>query len=206
MRQSVTRLFVSAFFAFSTATISAAGPVDDAYELHKNDGVDLQPIGTICEYLAKDVLEKRYDPDFYRVVIGVQYGESRNAMGELDLTVVDLEYNEAVFIGEVKCWKDPRAGLAKAKKQINRFRKANDQNRVNWLKILSPGYTDFVVSKRTYRNSYEVGYVAPKGTRKAGYTHELDLTLDQAMDLRRRIMNCQESGKCKRPKKSKKRR
>lgn len=205
MYRFLVRAAVSSVLALST-TISSAGLVDDAYELHKNDGVDLAAVGTICEYLAKDVLERKYDPDLYRVVIGVQYGQSRNAMGELDLTVVDLEYNEAVFIGEVKCWKDAKAGLRKAKKQLSRFRNAHYDNRVNWVKILSPGYSDFVVSKRTYNGSYEVGYVAPKGTRKAGYTHELDLTLEEAMTLRKRIMDCQDSGRCKRPKKTKKRR
>lgn len=198
-------VLLSFVFLSCSTVFAGTASVNQAYERLKNIGVDLQPTGTICEYLAKETLEKKYSPEQFRVVIGVQYGETTDAMGELDLTVVDLEYDEVVYVGEVKCWKDPRAGLKKAKEQLARFKGAQHSSRVNWMKILAPGYSDLQITSRHYDSNFETGYVAQKGSRKSGYTSELDFTLSEAMEIRARIRACQSSGECRVLNKRKKR-
>jgi hypothetical protein len=174
--------------------------LDAAFSRLKDVGVDLQPTGTICEYLAKEVLEKKYPVEQFKVVVGIQYGERRNAVGELDMSVVDLEYDEVVYIAEVKCWKNPSAGLKKAKKQITRFLTNLRGNRVNWMKILSPGYEDWSIDSSYFDSNFDVGYIAQKGSKRSGYTDELELSLSDAMKLRTKIMECQSEGSCARAK------
>lgn len=173
--------------------------IDEAFDRLKDVGVDLQPTGTICEYLAKETIERKFSPDQFEIVLGIQYGEFKNAVGELDVTVIDREFSQVVYVAEVKCWKNPASGLKKAKEQLSRFMNYLNGRRVNWMKILAPGYDSLHVESADFQNQFDVGYIAQKGSRKSGYTTELDFTLREAMKLRARIMECQDAGECKRP-------
>lgn len=200
-------LFIALFIAIPSFVSSAKSKysrsndqLDAAFSRLKDIGVDLQPTGTICEYLAKETLEESYPSEQFKIVIGIQYGERKNAVGELDMTVVDLEYNEVVYIAEVKCWKNPRAGLKKAKSQMNRFLTNLRGRRVNWMKILAPGYDDWTMNARNFDSNFEVGYIAQKGSKRSGFTKELEFDLSDAMKLRQRIMECQKERRCARGK------
>lgn len=193
----MTVLLAPNFTLASTKSLNTSSKLNEAFQRLKDVGVDLQPTGTICEYLAKEKLEETFNPEQFQIILGIQYGEQRNAVGEIDLTVMDLVHDEVVYIAEVKCWKNPSAGLKKAKSQLNRFINYLEGNKVNWMKILAPGYDNIFVSSRLFNSGFDVGYIAQKGTSRKGYTHELSFSLKEAMILRSMIMKCQSQGKCK---------
>jgi hypothetical protein len=201
----ILSLFVASMLLISSSSFAGSyshheqnsQKIAQAFETLKDIGVDLQPTGAICEYIAKAQLEKKYSPEQFQIILGVQYGEERNAVGELDVTIVDLEYQEVIYVAEVKCWKKPRAGLKKAKSQISRFMNYLRGHRVNWMKILAPDYEGTTIDSSYYQNDFEVGYIAQKGSRKSGYTTELEFTLREAMELRSMIMTCQREGDCR---------
>lgn len=188
-----TALFLSSLFVSLTVF---AGLTEDYHSL-KNHGRDLTPIGTICEEVTQLRFIEQYPEPEYRVLTGIAYSDEERTLGELDLIVFENSTNQAIIIGEVKCWKDPKGGLKKAMDQRQRFLKNVKSSKALTFKWLDDPKEKF--TKTQFNKTNEFISVAQLGSKSKGFDVELEYTLEELMQLREDIMSCQASGECVKP-------
>lgn len=189
------------FLLFIVVSISInftyAGLPED-FEQIKNLGRDLEPTGAICEEVARLRFSEKYPQPKYTVVTGIQYSDKfGNTIGELDLVVFDNQTQVANVIAEVKCWKSPKSGLKKAKEQRKRF-----LDHVNSSKALSFEWMfdrKKKLTKTQFNKTKTFYFIGQSGVVNHGFDFELPYSLDELMDLRNDILNCQTLGACSRP-------
>ncbi len=177
-----------------------AGPVfagweEDFQELKKRPA-SYENTGSICEEIGRLQVERELNDSNFEVITGVEYGTAGRTLGELDIVVFDKRSGDAVHASEVKCWKDMRGGLKKARQQRARF-----VNAVNSGKNL---YFRAVLSKETYpskifQNVREFTTLGQKGTKKSGYDSELEYDLRELHNMRGEMLDCQSREECPRP-------
>lgn len=172
-----------------------AGLQQDFLEL-KNHGRNLQDTGAICEEMAVLEMQREYGPN-YTVISGIEYADHNGTVGELDVIVFDKNMNQAVMIGEVKCWKNMRDGLRKAMDQRQRF--LRNVNSGKALKFRWKDNPDVKFTKQQLNKAQAFISIAQQGARSEGYDRELAYSLRDLMELRDMIMKCQSSGACKKP-------
>lgn len=168
---------------------------EDDFDAVQRRRPNLESKGAICEELAVLQLKKEYPHN--EVYSGIVYGDRHGAVGELDLVVLDRNGSKAIMIGEVKCWKDFREGLSKAREQRKRFFKTMSSSapvEFFYLKDRSLKFT-----KNDFDSVTEFISVGPKGAKSLGYDIELDYSLEEIMDMRVEIMRCQHRGHCLSP-------
>lgn len=185
--------FVGSFLALNTF----AGLTEDFHTL-KNHGRSLEMIGTICEEVTQLRYQEEYPAPEYRVLTGIAYSDQTRTIGELDLIIFDNQTNNAILIGEVKCWKDPKSGLKKAKDQRKRFLTWVKSSKALTFKWLDDPKEKFTKTQFNKTNNFIS--VSQLGTKKKGFDVELEYTLEELMQLRADIMACQEKGECVKPK------
>lgn len=190
-------LKISAFILTSVFTFSVLADLEQDYNAIKNSGRSFEPQGTICEEVAKLGFEKQFPAPQFEVITGITYGEKFGTLGELDLIVIDTVSNTAVAIGEVKCWKNPAQGLAKAMDQRDRFIRNihSGKNLVfGWDQDQTRKF-----SKDQFSKINTFVSIAQKGSKEVGFDQELDYTLKELMTLRSKILRCQDLADCKKP-------
>ena len=74
--------------------------------------------GYLCEQLAIAKLSEFYPSE--RILGGVIYRDDRRTYGELDVLIVDRNFDVSHVV-EVKCMKSYRSALSKAQSQLDRF-------------------------------------------------------------------------------------
>jgi hypothetical protein len=186
--KAVLGTFVVLFSIFAHADLQ-----QDYLEL-KDHGRSLQDTGTICEEVAVLEMQRQYGPQ-YTVLSGIEYGDQNRTIGELDLIVFDKNTNQAVLIGEVKCWKSMGGGLRKAHEQRQRFLQSLSSNKP--LKFRLKDDPSIPFTKDQFTDAEEFISIAQKGSISSGYDMELEHSLNELMTLRDMIMKCQKSGSCK---------
>lgn len=168
------------------------------FQAIKNNGRSLVDIGAICEEVAQLDLKRKYNADNYTVLTSIAYSDLDGTVGELDIIVFEKATNTAILVGEVKCWKDMEAGLRKALSQRARF-----QRNVNSSKALTfswlPNPAAYRLTKQQFNKVRTFVTIAQRGSRSSGYDIELEHSLNDLMELRSRIMQCQAQGTCKKP-------
>lgn len=181
-----------------TALRSFAGLQED-FDTLKNSGKSFQITGVICEEVTHlRYLEQYPEPD-YRVLTGITYSEKDRVLGELDLIVFENKTQTAILIGEVKCWRDPADGLAKAHEQRERFLKNVKSSKgleFHWLSNPKEKFT-----KKQFNKTKNFISISQLGSRDYGFDVELDYTLDELMQMRQDIIACQNTGECVKPQK-----
>ncbi len=185
--------FYSLLFVSLISVVAQADLLHD-YEAIKNNGRNLQDTGAICEEVAKLDKQREYG-DQYTVLSGVEYSGRDGTIGELDIVVFENRTNEAVLIGEVKCWNDMSQGLRKARDQRKRF-----LDNINSRRELHFRWKDdpkVRLTKQMFNKTDVFISIAQKGAKKQGYENELQYTLRELMELRDMIMGCQASKACK---------
>lgn len=188
----VRLLVISAVLAVPFTSFAT---IDDEFQALKNCGRNFEVVGTVCEEVARLQVARQYPADQYTVLTGIAYGDNTRTIGELDVIVFENASGNAVKVSEVKCWKDLGAGLRKARDQRQRF-----------LKTVRGGGRLFFQSTddhREYSHDQFRGVnnftsMAQKGAKANGYEDELEYSLDELMGLRARMIQCQNSGECKR--------
>jgi hypothetical protein len=179
--------------AASTPSAYAIGP-EAAFELLKNVPEDFVNSGTVCEYVARLELKADYPEGRYEIEIGVSYLSQNQVIGELDVLIREKGTGRVPVVGEVKCWRDLRAGLRKATEQEARFRETIELGRQHPESAVS--FTQFFGSKerpmfleqRAFTPSFDYISLGQKGARAVGYDRELEMTLEELMELRKRLM------------------
>lgn len=168
---------------------------EDDFDAVQKRRPNLESKGTICEELAVLQLKKEYPHN--EVYSGIVYGDRHGAVGELDLVVLDRNGSKAIVIGEVKCWKDFREGLSKAKEQRKRFFKTMSSAAPVEFFYLKD--RDLKFTKNDFDSVSEFISIGPKGAKSLGYDVELEYSLEELMSMRVEIMRCQHKGQCLSP-------
>jgi hypothetical protein len=182
------------FLVVSLLTLNSFAGLAEDYNTLKNNGKDYSTIGVICEEVTQLRYMEQYPEPAYRVLTGIAYSDKTRTIGELDLIVFDNQTHDVKLIGEVKCWKDAKGGLKKARDQRQRFFSYIHSNKDLTFKWLSHPEEKFVKSQFT--ENKEFVSISQLGTKAAGFDVELDYTLDELMQMRADIMACQDSGEC----------
>ncbi|MFN7728723.1 MAG: hypothetical protein ACK5P7_06180 [Bdellovibrio sp.] len=177
---------------FSFSNLVSAAPVSELFEELKESGANYDIIGMVCEKVAVIELEKIYPAKDYDIVNGIVYGDSSRTIGELDVVIFDKRSQDAVLVGEVKCWKSFSGARAKAHDQRQRFQKNLGR------KISMQDGDNHQYDTRQFRNVQRYVAIAQKGAKANGFDIELENTLGELMDLRGLLMKCQSQGRCPR--------
>lgn len=175
-----------------------AGLAEDFNQL-KHTGQNFEPDGAVCEEIARLRFQEKYPTPDYTVLTGIEYSDKKTGLtvGELDLVVFNNQTHEAILMGEVKCWKNPKGGLKKAKEQRQRFIHNISSNKsltFTWLND-----PKVKISKSQLDEIEQFLSIGPMGTKEYGFDYELDYSLSELIDLRRELLSCQAFGDCTKP-------
>lgn len=176
---------------------SAFAAWEDDFEKLKNVERSFEDAGAICEEIAAIDLREEFPEPQFEVIVGIAYGDLKRTIGELDVVVLDRSQNRVVQVAEVKCWKDFKAGLEKAKDQRSRFLRTLSSGHEIYFEILSP--TKSQVDKKNFEGLKTFISVGPAGAKSAGYEQELEYTLRELHQMRTQMNRCQAWGECARP-------
>ncbi|MNK01196.1 hypothetical protein D3C87_189910 [compost metagenome] len=187
MKRSLALAILLSFVGLNAFAIKS----EEAFELLKNSKENYEPIGAICEQVARLELAQEYDQNKYEIIVGIEYADSRQTIGELDVVIFEKATKKAILSAEVKCWNSIEGAKKKATEQRRRFIRYN-----------TSGYKLFFESKDMKFEQYqfqdirEFIMIAQKGSKKKGFDRELEMSLDDLMALRRRILSCQTYRNC----------
>jgi len=183
----------SVFFALFTLlpAIAQADAVSELVERLKGTDEKYEIVGTICEQAARLELEREFQPPRFAIETGISYGNASRTIGELDVIIFDSD-SKAALVAEVKCWKNLDRALTKAKSQRSRFKStlAAGSRIKFWDKKNDPHHFNQFTSIKYFDS------ISQKGGKKAGFDRELSLSLDELMEARRRLLNCNAGGSC----------
>lgn len=170
---------------------------EEDFEKLKNVERSFEDAGAICEEVAALDLREQYPAPQFEVIVGIAYGDLKRTIGELDVVVLDLQKDKVVKIAEVKCWKDMKAGLQKARDQRNRFLRTLATDHQIYFEVLSESASDF--DRKNFAGLKEFISIGPAGSKNAGYEQELEYTLRELHQMRSEMNRCQAWGDCARP-------
>lgn len=188
------------FFISFAITLAVSFPAlatwaDDFEEL-KNIPRSYEDSGSICEEIARLDVKKDFPAPQYEVINGIAYGDSTRVIGELDVVVLDRNLNKVVKIAEVKCWKDLRGGLRKAREQRSRFLANIASNKKLFFQSTSDKST-FQRSQFEYVQDFIS--IGQQGAVSSGYEQELNYSLRDLHKYRIEMLRCQDQGRCAKP-------
>jgi hypothetical protein len=149
--------------------------------------------GAICEEVARLDVQKEFPKPQYTVINGIAYSGENGTIGELDVVIFDNNTQKVIKIAEVKCWKDLKGGLKKARDQRQRFLSWNKSGKKLKFKSTSDGR---VFPQDQFDYVTEFVSIAQKGATRSGFDAELNYTLPELMQLRQMMMQCQSRGEC----------
>lgn len=174
------------------ATTSQAAPLPELVEALRDSAVNYEVVGTVCEQVARLELQKVYPESDYAIVNGIEYGDKHRTIGELDVVVFAKSNKKAVLVAEVKCWRNLQGALKKAREQRNRFIGSLSKN--IYLQDSTSTY-----DKSQFNQVEKYVAIAPQGATKAGFEMDMENSLEELMDLRDMMMDCQRRGQCAAP-------
>ncbi|MBC7464431.1 MAG: hypothetical protein H7256_00435 [Bdellovibrio sp.] len=187
----ITFIFISIF------SISAFAGLEEDYLAIKDSGRDFEPAGAICEEVAKLDIQHQFPAPNFNVITGIAYSDQFGTLGELDIIVFDVKSDTAVMFAEVKCWKNPSQGLDKMHDQRDRFFRNIRSGKVLKFDWNFDGTKEF--KREQFLTTEKFISIAQKGAKDVGYDDELPYTLKELMQLRARILRCQDLEGCKKP-------
>jgi hypothetical protein len=195
MLHLISRSLVLVFVGTLVSPSSYSGDLEQAFERLKDSGADYRPEGAVCEQVARLDLERDFPSPAYEVTTGIEYANSRQVLGELDVVVFDSRSGKVILISEVKCWQNLKSARRKAREQQERFQKH----------VASGVSLQFHSDKKDsydddqFRSSPRFITISQAGGEQAGFEQTLDFGLDEMKTLRQRLLECQSQGACRRP-------
>jgi hypothetical protein len=180
--------------AFLTTTAAFASDTTGLFQQLKNSGISYEILGTICEQAARLQLTQKYPTSQYLIVNDIIYEDGQRTIGELDEVVFDRSSGQAVLVGEVKCWSDLEGALQKARNQRQRFltQMKNSQNITFSSKGLGKTFPASALS-----GVQKFVTISQRGGRSVGFDLELNYSLEELLEVRTRLIDCQLSGQCR---------
>ncbi|MFV8257224.1 hypothetical protein ACNQKP_05445 [Bdellovibrio bacteriovorus] len=189
------QFLLSTLLSVSTAQAKDIRPL---FEALADSGARYEIVGTVCEQVAKLNLEQDYPAPDYYVVTGIYYGNKKHVIGELDVVVFRSNDNKAVLVGEVKCWTNLSSARSKAMDQRQRF-KAALSNGGGLIMGCTSQQAGCSFSKKNFKAVEKFVSISQDGGEKRGFDMTLGYSLEEMMDLREQLMQCQQRGECERP-------
>lgn len=186
-------------FAFVSALLvsfSAFAGWNEDFAILKDIPRDYQDAGSICEEIARIDMMREYPAPQYEVEVGIAYADEERTVGELDIIIFDNNTHKVYKVAEVKCWKDIRGGLDKAKEQRARFVRNIHSNKPLRFRNTS---TDKVYDAEQFRYITDFFSIAQKGSEAKGFDVELKYTLAELKQFRKDMINCQNRKQCASP-------
>lgn len=180
---------------FASVSANAAAVWMEEFEQIKHVARSFEDSGSICEEVAKLEVEKEFPTPQYSVLVGIAYGDEKRVVGELDIVIFDNNLQKVIKIAEVKCWKDLKAGLEKAKEQRARFLTAIRSSKKIIFRSTS---TQELFDSEKFKYVKDFYSVAQRGSMAVGFDRELKLSLLELRDLRYEMIRCQVNGLCPR--------
>lgn len=177
------------------SSVSFASWSED-FEALKDIPRSYEDSGAICEEVARLDMIKEYPAPQYDVVVGIAYGDVTRTIGELDVVVVDNNIQKVIKVAEVKCWKDVRGGLKKARDQRARFLKNLHSGKSLIFRSTS---TKQVWEAEKFEQVRDFISIAQKGSTNQGFDQELEYTLQEMHQHRTDMLRCQKDGLCAKP-------
>lgn len=169
-----------------------AAPINDLFEKLRDSALNYEVVGVVCEQVSRLELMKTYPESDYHIVNGIEYGDNTRTIGELDVVVFQKSTKKAVLVGEVKCWRDLKGALSKARNQRKRFQSSLSKNIE-----LHDHENDY--DKSQFSNVQKFVAIAPKGATVAGFEMDMENSLGELMELRDKLLRCQDAGQCAAP-------
>lgn len=199
MRTHVSRLIPWISFILSIQLVlltTAFGARSEEEYFHELAKVPTSYVvfGTVCEQMARLDLQEEFPSREYDIQVGIEYHDRSRTIGELDVIVFRKSDAEAIFVAEVKCWRDLNGARKKADDQLNRFRVQRE--RESEIEFRShDGMTNyFDWTQFDEEISYEA--ISQAGGKAAGFDRVLRLDLEAIKRLHRRLVQCQENRNC----------
>ena len=177
--------------AFLLVPFTAKSTPESDFRQLKKVPANYRSFGAVCEQVARLRLQKSYSPDQYKILVGLEYHNSKRILGELDIIVYSKVHRNVVMTAEVKCWKDLEAAAAKARRQLKRFFTTIKNGEKVYFRPLEK--TKIKFSKKLFLNSGEM-IISQKG--EGPFDKHLGLTLNQLKSLRERLIECQKNHLC----------
>jgi hypothetical protein len=177
---------------------SLADDLENMFNRLKDNRVNYKVMGTICEEIAKVQVSELYESEKHVIITGIEYQNSKRTLGELDVVVFRKNDQEAILVAEVKCWRKLGAAHKKATEQINRFRHHIGQNKPLLMYTNPKNKKEFRMNQFDEHPEYIT--ISQDGGENSGFDMTLGFNLDEVKWLRQKIMSCQSSGHCPKPK------
>lgn len=183
-------LIISTLFAGSAFAASA----DVHFHALGQLPVNYFDTGAVCEQVAKQELMKSYPEPGFEVVTGISYGHKAATVGELDVIVFANSTKKAILIAEVKCWNKLAKAHAKAVAQRQRFLEALQRlpNMILHSKTQAYSVTQFQDIERFIS-------ISQLGGEENGFEMTLPYSLEDLMNLREKLLQCQNQHLCAQP-------
>lgn len=172
-------LFLSIWFLLSSPAYPRdAADLDQTLDRLLYSGNNFSSFGSVCEELAKERLNERFDSQDFMIHLGVTYRDRHRILGELDVVVERVWDQEIILVAEVKCWKNLVKARQKALSQLSRFREILDTND---LVQLDHKNGDFILDQ--FDDLVEYMTVGQRGSVAHGFDREIDYDLEDVMYL-----------------------
>ena len=186
-----TLLFIlSSLFAGSVFAASA----DVHFQALGQLPVNYFDTGAVCEQVAKQELMKSYPEPGFEVVTGISYGHKAATVGELDVIVFANNTRKAILIAEVKCWNKLGKAHAKAVAQRQRFLEALQRLPNMILRSKTQAY-----SITQFQGVEKFISISQLGGEENGFEMTLPYSLEDLMNLREKLLQCQSQNLCVQP-------
>ena len=157
---------------------------DFYFKTLKDQKLELSNHGYLCENLAILHFERIFPKDQYQVFNGIVYRSRSGVIGELDIAIMKKDTKKFVLLSEVKCRSGVSSALHKAKSQLKRFL---NHYRVRGIKFYIPGQNPQEFGASQFIKDIKTTSTSFLGTKKQGFTFELDLQFSHIKDLLNRL-------------------
>ena len=165
--------------------LSFAGVVEDLFPQLRAQPVSYKVFGTVCEQIAKLEMMEQYDAKDYIVTSGIVYQNSTRTLGELDIVVLRRSDEEAILVGEVKCWRDLNGAQKKAQSQLSRFTETIASGKR--ISMHSDGETAKSYDRDQFDEQPKIITISQEGGEEFGFDHTIQIDLQDARDLYRML-------------------
>lgn len=147
-------------------------------------------IGSMCEFIAKNILAQKYNSADYLIKSNISYHDlDKRRLGELDLVVFDRKSNQATELIEVKCRKDRDKARVHGHHQLNRFKSTI-------VEAISNNQIGITITKGTihyepqqFKNANLHVMMPKKCPRCSKDPWEFDITLEEVQKLQATLEN-----------------
>ena len=175
----------------SLPTLACALTLEEAYQQLSQQPIDYTNEGMICEQLM--VLELQESLQGHTITRGILYRNYKRILGELDVVV--FYDSQVVSVIEVKCSKSPWRVLAHAKEQLARFQSYLGKD----IEIHLADDPNETYEQDIFVDSTEYLAASVADSKQYGFDSELSFTKEEAINLKDRLVACQNDGDCPKP-------